>query len=74
MPRDKINDKELAKWIKEVEAQAPKRKAPKRRPKAPDKKAAQPSPPPDDQHLSENHDSAVPGANYVSVGGSSQRC
>ena len=60
MPRDKINDKELAKWIKEVEAQAPKRKAPKRRPKAPDKKAAQPSPPPDEQHSSQSPDSEAP--------------
>ena len=60
MHGDKISDQELAEWIKEVEAQAPKRKAPERRPKAPDKKAAQPSPPPDEQHSSQSPDSEAP--------------
>ena len=63
MPGDdkKISDKELSQWIKQVEAKPPMRNRAERRPKVPDKKAAQPSPPPDDQHLPENHDSAVPG-------------
>jgi hypothetical protein len=61
MHGDKISDQELAEWIKEVEAKTPKRNGPERGPKAPYKKAAQPSPPPDDQHLPENRDSAVLG-------------
>jgi hypothetical protein len=60
MHGDKISDQELAEWIKEVEAKTPKRNGPELRPKAPDKKSAQPSPPPDDQHLPENHDSEAP--------------
>jgi hypothetical protein len=62
MHDDKISDQELAEWIKEVEAKTPKQNGgAEREPKAHDQKAAQPSPPPDDQHLPKNHDSEVPG-------------
>jgi hypothetical protein len=62
MPGDdkKISDKELSQWIKQVEAKPPMRNRAERRPKVPDKKAAQPSPPPDEQHSSQSPDSEAP--------------